>query len=143
MLSGGNSLEKTKGTPMKRAKWHLGIRSQSRPHDIMNEVYRAMKALDFEWKTVNAFHVRVRRKSNITGKTTKMSLQLYQVDYKSYLLDFKSLASTDDEPLKTGASAIGGTAPSTDPYVSASQSQTYYIMEFFEMCAALITQLAR
>lgn len=24
-----------------------GIRSQSKPHDIMNEVYRAMKLLDF------------------------------------------------------------------------------------------------
>lgn len=46
MSSGGNS-DKGKGTPMKRAKWHLGIRSQSKPHDIMHEVYRAMKALDF------------------------------------------------------------------------------------------------
>lgn len=46
MLSGGNSVDK-KGTPMKRAKWHLGIRSQSKPHDIMNEVYRAMKTLNF------------------------------------------------------------------------------------------------
>lgn len=34
-------------SPMKRAKWHLGIRSQSKPLDIMNEVFRAMKALDF------------------------------------------------------------------------------------------------
>ena len=25
MLSGGNSLDKSKGTPMKRAKWHLGM----------------------------------------------------------------------------------------------------------------------
>ena len=24
MLSGGNSLDKSRGTPMKRAKWHLG-----------------------------------------------------------------------------------------------------------------------
>ena len=32
---------------IKRAKWHLGIRSQSKPQDIMNEVYRAMKTLDF------------------------------------------------------------------------------------------------
>ena len=40
--------EKThRGNPIKRAKWHLGIRSQSKPQDIMNEVYRAMKALDF------------------------------------------------------------------------------------------------
>lgn len=34
-------------TPMKRAKWHLGIRSQSKPNDIMLEVYRAMKALNY------------------------------------------------------------------------------------------------
>ena len=40
--------EKThRGNPIKRAKWHLGIRSQSKPQDIMNEVYRAMKQLDF------------------------------------------------------------------------------------------------
>ena len=40
--------EKThRGNPIKRAKWHLVIRSQSKPQDIMNEVYRAMKALDF------------------------------------------------------------------------------------------------
>lgn len=25
MLSGGNSLDKSKGTPIKRAKWHLGL----------------------------------------------------------------------------------------------------------------------
>ena len=44
MLSG---TDKTKSTPMKRPKWHLGIRSQSNPYEIMQEVYRAMKALDF------------------------------------------------------------------------------------------------
>lgn len=44
MLSG---TDKTKSTPMKRSKWHLGIRSQSNPYEIMHEVYRAMKALDF------------------------------------------------------------------------------------------------
>lgn len=30
--------EKYRGTPVKRAKWHLGIRSQSKPNDIMLEV---------------------------------------------------------------------------------------------------------
>lgn len=30
--------EKMRGTPVKRAKWHLGIRSQSKPNDIMLEV---------------------------------------------------------------------------------------------------------
>lgn len=67
----GNNGDKNRTTPMKKAKWHLGkncsarwmvtdlcqlmaflhfssgIRSQSKPHDIMNEVYRAMKLLDF------------------------------------------------------------------------------------------------
>ena len=54
------SVEKThRGAPIKRSKWHLGIRSQSKPHDIMSEVYRAMKTLDFEWKVINPYHVQV------------------------------------------------------------------------------------
>lgn len=130
MLSGGNGADR-KGTPMKRAKWHLGIRSQSKPHDIMNEVYRAMKALDFEWKVVNSFHVRVRRKNPNNARPVKMSLQLYQVEYKSFLLDFKSLPTNEE-------------AQSQDPSVAeTSYNQVHNTMEFFEMCAALITQLAR
>merc|ERR1719190_223641 len=90
--------EKThRGNPIKRAKWHLWIRSQSKPQDIMNEVYRAMKTLNFEWKVVNPYHVLVRRKNEVAKHYVKMSLQLYQVDYKSYLLDFKSLPLKDEE----------------------------------------------
>lgn len=40
---------------VRRAKWHLGIRSQSRPNDIMAEVCRAMKQLGYEWKVRVAF----------------------------------------------------------------------------------------
>ncbi|KAK7492896.1 hypothetical protein BaRGS_00015843 [Batillaria attramentaria] len=79
---------------VKKAKWHLGIRSQSKPQDIMHEVFRAMKTLNYEWKIINQFHVRVRRKNPVSGKYMKMSLQLYQVDQKSYLLDFKSLSGS-------------------------------------------------
>ncbi|XP_013777026.2 5'-AMP-activated protein kinase catalytic subunit alpha-2-like [Limulus polyphemus] len=107
----GNNSDKNKGTPVKRAKWHLGIRSQSKPYDIMSEVYRAMKALDF----------------------VKMSLQLYQVDYKSYLLDFKSLECDDNLDTNSVASSIDSTI----------FNQCHHTMEFFEMCGALITQLAR
>ena len=120
----------SRGTPIKRAKWHLGIRSQSKPNDIMNEVYRAMKALDFEWKIINPFHVRVRQRNSLNGKYIKMSLQLYQVDYKSYLLDFKSLSSESSEE-------------NADLSVTQQQNTGHHTMEFFEMCAALITQLAR
>lgn len=75
----------------RRAKWHLGIRSQSRPEDIMYEVFRAMRAMNFEWKIINPYHVIVRRKNDPEGVVPKMILQLYQVDQKSYLLDFKSI----------------------------------------------------
>uniref|UniRef100_A0A7E4ULI5 non-specific serine/threonine protein kinase n=1 Tax=Panagrellus redivivus TaxID=6233 RepID=A0A7E4ULI5_PANRE len=84
---------------IKRAKWHLGIRSQSRPDDIMYEVFRAMKSLDFEWKMLNAYHVIVRRKTGDPAESElkpKMSLQLYQVDQRSYLLDFKNLIDEDE-----------------------------------------------
>lgn len=131
------------GTPIKRAKWHLGIRSQSKPNDIMLEVYRAMKALSYEWKIINPYHVRVRRQNMKTGKFSKMSLQLYQVDAKSYLLDFKSL--TNDE-VEQGDDVIMESL--TPPPLSVSgvmplQPTGHHTMEFFEMCAALIIQLAR
>lgn len=42
--------QKSKHQGVRKAKWHLGIRSQSRPNDIMAEVCRAIKQLDYEWK---------------------------------------------------------------------------------------------
>ncbi|XP_029300448.1 5'-AMP-activated protein kinase catalytic subunit alpha-1 [Cottoperca gobio] len=95
--------QKSKHQGVRRAKWHLGIRSQSRPNDIMSEVCRAMKQLDYEWKVVNPYYLRVKRKNPITGMQTKMSLQLYQVDSRTYLLDFRSI---DDDMLE----AKSGTA---------------------------------
>nr|XP_027196161.1 5'-AMP-activated protein kinase catalytic subunit alpha-2-like [Dermatophagoides pteronyssinus] len=151
-------------TPIKKAKWHLGIRSQSKPIDIMNEVYRAMKLLEFEWKVVNQFYVRARRKNPTTGKYYKMALQLYQVDYKSFLLDFKSLPNEDDDDNDnnndgggknstiTGQSSSssssltaggGNSLVSTTEFTGHQQYKNHNIMEFFEMCASLIAQLAR
>lgn len=128
------------GTPVKRAKWHLGIRSQSKPNDIMLEVYRAMKALDFEWKVLNPYHVRVRKQNNGNGRYVKMSLQLYQVDPKSYLLDFKSL--TNDE-IEQSDDMISVTPPVAGLSPVTYQVTGHHTMEFFEMCASLIIQLAR
>lgn len=80
----------------------------------MYEVFRAMKSLDMEWKVLNPYHVIVRKKPDVPTADPvsctqvclyyvltvvllqpKMSLQLYQVDQRSFLLDFKSLV--DDE----------------------------------------------
>uniref|UniRef100_A0A5S6QEU6 non-specific serine/threonine protein kinase n=1 Tax=Trichuris muris TaxID=70415 RepID=A0A5S6QEU6_TRIMR len=146
---------------VRRARWHLGIRSQSRAEDIMYEVFRAMKSLNFEWKILTPYHVIVRSRNNTV--TPKMSLQLYEVDQRSYLLDFKSLADDMyDSPtleqqsslnLSENSSSSGRSfstpmsmsveaeeiTPQTLPQ-GPQQSQT---MLFFEMCASLIASLAR
>ncbi|XP_064626154.1 5'-AMP-activated protein kinase catalytic subunit alpha-2-like isoform X2 [Lineus longissimus] len=141
--------ERKINTPIKKAKWHLGIRSQSKPHDIMHEVFRAMKTLEYDWKIINSFHIRVRKKNSVTGKFSKMALQLYQVDPKSYLLDFKSLHpnasenSDENDPLAssmTGSLSGSITEMDIDDAKGVSCHQT---LEFFEMCANLITTLAR
>ncbi|XP_077572279.1 5'-AMP-activated protein kinase catalytic subunit alpha-2 isoform X1 [Stigmatopora nigra] len=172
-----DALNTTRPKPLavKKAKWHLGIRSQSRPYDIMAEVYRAMKHLGFDWKVVNPYHLRVRRKNPVTGNLVKMSLQLYQVDNRSYLLDFKSI---DDDIIETAGFKSGSSTPQRSGSTaglhrprlsidSASQTaeipllssslpgslcgsspslvprQGSHTMDFFEMCASLITTLAR
>nr|XP_022318999.1 5'-AMP-activated protein kinase catalytic subunit alpha-2-like isoform X15 [Crassostrea virginica] len=138
----------------KKAKWHLGIRSQSKPLDIMHEVFRAMKTLDYEWKIVTPYHVRVRRKNPVTGRFSKMSLQLYQVDQKSYLLDFKSLSNVEIHESMSSSSSIESTRMPQSPPSSCSDfdekmdiddelPRQHQTLEFFEMCASLITTLAR
>ena len=70
-----------------------------------------------------------------------MSLQLYQVDYKSYLLDFKSLVEEE-----VAGQAMEISSSLDKPKVVELQESAiigHHTMEFFEMCAALITQLAR
>ena len=104
----------------------------------------------------------MRRKNPANAKYVKMSLQLYQVvvlefrnlssaiqqvDYKSYLLDFKSLVEEEGAGEVASTIAMDGNADRTAvcSYVSTLESQVtgHHTMEFFEMCAALITQLAR
>nr|ARF07713.1 adenosine activated protein kinase alpha 2 [Megalobrama amblycephala] len=160
-----DALNTTRPKPLavKKAKWHLGIRSQSKPYDIMAEVYRAMKQLEYEWIVVNPYHLRVRRKNPVTGNFVKMSLQLYQVDNRSYLLDFKSI---DDDVIehKSGSSTpqrSGSTAGLHRPRLSIDSAsvavempqlssslpgsltgstpllaprQGSHTMDFFEMC---------
>ncbi|KAK4311870.1 hypothetical protein Pmani_016654 [Petrolisthes manimaculis] len=118
-LSGDRGVPK--GTPGKRAKWHLGIRSQSKPLDFMSEVFKAMKVLGFEWRVVNPFHVRVRRKNPIGVSYVHMALQLYQVDYRSHLLDFKIISniSTEGQIEKKDSDEVG------------EQSKVHHVMEFF------------
>uniref|UniRef100_A0A8C3NZ89 5'-AMP-activated protein kinase catalytic subunit alpha-1 n=1 Tax=Cyanoderma ruficeps TaxID=181631 RepID=A0A8C3NZ89_9PASS len=165
--------QKSKHQGVRRAKWHLGIRSQSRPNDIMAEVCRAIKQLDYEWKVVNPYYLRVRSKNPVTSAYSKMSLQLYQVDSRTYLLDFRSI---DDEiteaksgtatPQRSGSvsncrscqkdsdgdaqgkSADISLTPSVTSLIDSSKAELTprpgsHTIEFFEMCANLIKILAQ
>eukprot|EP00794_Sanderia_malayensis_P008006 gene8006-8865_t len=141
----------TKPTATRRAKWHLGIRSQSRPQDIMAEVYRAMLQLAYEWKIINPFSVRVRARNKSSNRWVKVHLQLYQVDSKSYLLDFKSLASDEDNLSGNSSgrssgrssprSSISSTAPiqiQAGNYSKARyDSSAHHAMEFYEIYCCL------
>ena len=83
--------------------------------------------------------LQVRRKNPSNAKFVKMSLQLYQVDYKSYLLDFKSLVEEESQGLE-----VNSTIEKPEIVEMRESLITgHHTMEFFEMCAALITQLAR
>ncbi|ESO00920.1 hypothetical protein HELRODRAFT_82669 [Helobdella robusta] len=123
----------TKAPPIRKSKWHLGIRSQSKPLDIMHEVFKAMKTLGYEWKVITNFHVIVRRKNPVTGKYVKMGLQLYQVDGKSYLLDFKNLHTSEHPDALREEMEVD----------DQSSTGLHQILEFFETCSGLITALAR
>ncbi|NXG96626.1 AAPK1 kinase, partial [Loxia leucoptera] len=165
--------QKSKHQGVRRAKWHLGIRSQSRPNNIMAEVCRAIKQLDYEWKVVNPYYLRVRSKNPVTSAYSKMSLQLYQVDSRTYLLDFRSI---DDEiteaksgtatPQRSGSvsncrscqkdsdgdaqgkSEDMSLTPSATSLIDSSKAELTprpgsHTIEFFEMCANLIKILAQ
>ncbi|CAF2978994.1 unnamed protein product [Rotaria socialis] len=148
---------------LKKAKWHLGIRSQSKPQDIMNEVFKAMKELGMEWKFCNnsMYSVRSRRKVPNTDRYVKLGLQLYQVDHRSYLLDFRNLNSkidghhpmlsaetgalgddTEMENLEPNRSINWELGDNDNSMICSVEEPVSEVMEFFEMAASLIRTLA-
>ncbi|CAF0959536.1 unnamed protein product [Brachionus calyciflorus] len=119
--------------PAKKAKWHLGIRSQSRPQDIMNEVFKAMKSGNLQWKYYNSsiYSLRVRKPIG-PNRYIKIGVQLYQVDQKSYLLDFRCFEpSTEEQKILD------------EHHEKTREIIQHNMMEFFELCAGLIGSLAR
>ena len=74
----------------KRGRWYLGVHSRNKPIEIMNEVYRVLKDLGFEWKCLTPYQIRCRIAMEV-GSTMKIGLQLYRVHENRYLLDFRKL----------------------------------------------------
>ncbi|CAF1002333.1 unnamed protein product [Rotaria sp. Silwood1] len=147
----------TAAASLKKAKWHLGIRSQSKPQDIMNEVFKAMKELGMEWKYCNnsMYSVRTRRKVANTNRYVKLGLQLYQVDHRSYLLDFRNLNTNadphqnpsfrlpDDDDMENIQPNRSSSWDFTDNENDVtSDDGVSEVMEFFETAASLIRTLA-
>ena len=51
---------------------------------------KKLKALNFDWKVINTYHIRCRyKKSADDSSVVKLDLQLYQLDQRNFLLDFK------------------------------------------------------
>eukprot|EP00741_Cyanophora_paradoxa_P023685 tig00021612_g22879.t1 len=48
-------------SPLPPRKWVLGIQSREPPARVMADLYRALKALNFEWKTISPYQVKARR----------------------------------------------------------------------------------
>jgi len=75
----------------KRSKrWYLGIHTRLSPRDIMLEVYRSLKVLDFDWKRVNPYSIRCRKLSP-DARYIKIAIQLYKVEDERYLLDIRKI----------------------------------------------------
>ena len=85
-----------------------------------NEARKVLAAVVVE---LGLFHCRYTQPT--TGMEVKVDLQLYQIDHKNYLLDFKCVS------------------PSEAELSTPSSTERHYTMEFFEMCARIISSLAQ
>jgi len=94
------------GGEASQRRWHLGVQSSLAPADMMLEIFRALRALRFEWKIVAQYSLKCRpctRPSEPTGSGTldassmavrckvKVGLQLYKIVEDSYLLDIRKV----------------------------------------------------
>lgn len=94
--------------------WYLGIISKLSPQEIMTEVFRSLKKLDFEWKVVQPFQIHARYKMNNINyadeslfwqqnddyvlrqeKEVKISIQLFKIQKEeseqAFLIDIKKI----------------------------------------------------
>ncbi|CAG8577789.1 7384_t:CDS:10 [Paraglomus brasilianum] len=116
-----------------RSKWHFGIRSRNPPLEVMLEIYRALKNLGMDWKTIDPFHVRCRYCYE-NDLQVKVDVQLYKLNINHYLVDFKNVSydgvdgKVVSEEEKTQNHNLGKEVTSLFP--------------FFDVCTKLITELA-
>ena len=125
-------------------RWHLGMRSQNTPQEVMGEVYRAMAALSFQWKIVTPYHIRCRSWNQVSGSLLKMSLQLYKLNDGSHLLDLKALPSRTSEGLTViGSEGLDDSFTSHGSQEGEGDWKDPHTLEFFELCATIVQELSK
>jgi len=89
-------------------RWHLGIQSTASPADMMLEIFRTLRVLQFEWKIVAQYSLKCRPCTRAmpgsdgigmgqdasrfaTRFKVKVGLQLYKIQEDSYLLDIRKV----------------------------------------------------
>ncbi|KAI7907674.1 kinase-like domain-containing protein [Cokeromyces recurvatus] len=76
-----------------RSRWHFGIRSKCPAWEVMLEIYKSLRNVGMEWRTLDPYHLRCRYRYKNLGLEVKFDLQLYKLESHSYLVDFKNVGS--------------------------------------------------
>jgi len=90
-------------------RWHLGVQSSMSPADMMLEIFRALRVLQFEWKIVAQYSLKCRPctartasegmgQEPMTRFKVKVGLQLYKIQEDSYLLDIRKVLAATSLP---------------------------------------------
>ncbi|CAO3619909.1 unnamed protein product [Cunninghamella blakesleeana] len=83
-----------------RSKWHFGIRSKCPAWEVMLEIYRSLKNVGMEWRSIDTYHLRCRYIYQEIDLIVKFDLQLYKLENNSYLVDFKNVTTTSSSSKK-------------------------------------------
>jgi len=98
------------GSDAAQRRWHLGVQSSMAPADMMLEIFRALRTLQFEWKIVAQYSLKCRpcprpalpahgdaghgqlSTNNLAARCkVKVGLQLYKIQDDLYLLDVRKV----------------------------------------------------
>ncbi|CAI5445236.1 unnamed protein product [Caenorhabditis angaria] len=88
----------------RKRQWHLGIRSSSTPQETIYLVFKKLEEIDLEWKTLDIYHLIVRRKPTASNSDpVRIALRLYETGEKlAYVLDFKLWLKAEEYSIESG-----------------------------------------
>ncbi|KAI8989339.1 kinase-like domain-containing protein [Pilobolus umbonatus] len=135
-----------------RSKWHFGIRSKCPAWEVMLEIYRSLKNVGMEWKTVDPYHIRCRYTYPTIGLIVKFDLQLYKLESNSYLVDFKnggtekSKKAMDNFMIQSELQQkmevlFTGKESDQSKWTEDEQADTQSVYPFLDVCSKLISDI--